>query len=103
MKYSNVVINLVGRDWETKNFKMNDVHVKGALNIAKACKEAKVQKLIHMSALNCSPHPEPFFIKGGSKFYKSKYAGEEAVRSVFPDAVIIRPSDMYGQEDRFLR
>lgn len=35
IKYSNVVVNLVGRDWETKNFKFNDVHVEGARNIAR--------------------------------------------------------------------
>lgn len=35
VKYSNVVINLVGREFETKNFKFNDVHVTGARNIAR--------------------------------------------------------------------
>lgn len=35
IKYSNVVVNLVGRDWETKNFKFDDVHVQGARNIAR--------------------------------------------------------------------
>lgn len=35
MKYSNVVINLVGRDWETKNYKFNDVHVDGARRLAR--------------------------------------------------------------------
>lgn len=35
VKYSNVVVNLVGRDWETKNFKFDDVHVEGARNIAR--------------------------------------------------------------------
>lgn len=103
MKYSNVVINLIGRDWETKNFKMDDVHVKAARTIAKAAKESGVQKLIHMSALNCSPKPQSFFVSGGSKFMMSKFRGEEAVREEFPSAVIFRPSDIYGQEDRFLR
>lgn len=28
--------------------------------------------------------------------------GEKEVRTVFPDAIIIRPSDMFGREDRFL-
>lgn len=35
IKYSNVVVNLVGRDWETKNFKFDDVHVQGARMIAR--------------------------------------------------------------------
>jgi len=35
VKHSNVVINLVGRDFETKNFKFKDVHVNGAERIAR--------------------------------------------------------------------
>lgn len=35
IKYSNVVVNLVGRDWETNNFKFDDVHVDGARRIAR--------------------------------------------------------------------
>lgn len=35
MKYSNVVVNLVGRQFETRNFKFDDVHVDGARLIAK--------------------------------------------------------------------
>jgi len=57
MKYSNVVINLIGRDWETKNFKFEDVHVTGARTIARLAKEAGVKRLIHFSSLNSSPHP----------------------------------------------
>ncbi|XP_055383590.1 NADH dehydrogenase [ubiquinone] 1 alpha subcomplex subunit 9, mitochondrial [Condylostylus longicornis] len=103
VKYSNVVINLVGRDFETKNFKFNDVHVDGARRIARICKEMGVERLIHVSALNADPYPTPHILPNGSGFLKSKFHGEEAVRSEFPEATIIRPSDMYGQEDRFLR
>lgn len=68
-----------------------------------ACREVGVEKLIHVSALNADPHPEPLILKGGSRFLASKYHGEQAVRDEFPDATIIRPADIYGQEDRFLR
>lgn len=103
VKHSNVVINLVGRDWETKNFKFDDVHVKGARRLARIAKQAGVEKFIHLSSMNVTPNPQPILTKEGSKFLKSKYYGELAVREEFPEAVIIRPADVYGQEDRFLR
>lgn len=58
IKYSNVVINLVGRDWETKNFKYEDVHVEGARALARAAKKAGVERFIHLSALNASENPD---------------------------------------------
>ncbi|EAT38719.1 AAEL009414-PA [Aedes aegypti] len=103
VKHSNVVINLVGRDWETKNFTFDDVHVQGARRLARISKQAGVEKFIHLSSLNCTPNPTPILTKEGSKFLKSKYYGELAVREEFPEAVIFRPADIYGQEDRFLR
>lgn len=103
VKYSNVVINLVGRDWETKNFPFKEVHVEGARRIARICRESGVDKLIHLSALNASPNPDPLVYEKGSDFLRSKYYGELAVREEFPDAIIFRPSDIFGQEDRFLR
>lgn len=103
VRYSNVVINLVGRDWETRNFNFNDVHVEGARRLARISKEAGVKKFIHVSALNCSENPTPFVLKKGSQWLKSKFLGEQAVKEEFPDATIFRPADVYGQEDRFLR
>lgn len=53
--------------------------------------------------MNASPNPKGHVLKEGSGFLKSKYYGELAVREEFPGATIIRPADIYGQEDRFLR
>ncbi|XP_073980612.1 NADH dehydrogenase [ubiquinone] 1 alpha subcomplex subunit 9, mitochondrial-like isoform X2 [Rhodnius prolixus] len=103
VKYSNVVINLIGRDWETKNYKFQDVHVEGASRIARIAKKACVDTLIHVSSLNVDPFPIPYMMTGGSSWLISKYDGEAAVLEEFPDAIIFRPSDIYGQEDRFLR
>lgn len=102
IKYSNVVVNLIGRDWETKNFKFDDVHVDGARTLARLCKEANVERFIHVSCLNANPSPVPRVTKGGSQYYRSKWEGECAVKEEFPDATIVRPADIYGQEDRLL-
>lgn len=117
VKYSNMAVNLVGRDWETKNFTFHQVHVDGARAIAKACREAGVEKFLHFSALGASPDPPrclprvpnffqksgASFLPNGSQYLKSKFHGELAVKEEFPEAVIFRPSDIIGQEDRFLR
>ncbi|KAG8243507.1 NADH dehydrogenase [ubiquinone] 1 alpha subcomplex subunit 9, mitochondrial [Homalodisca vitripennis] len=103
IKYSNVVINLIGRDWETKNYTYHDVNVKIPRTLAKLCKEAGVEKFIHISHLNAAERPEPHMLKEGSKFLATKWEGEQAVREEFPGAIIFKPSDIYGSEDRFLR
>lgn len=35
VKHSNVVVNLAGRDWATRNFSLNDINVDGARRIAR--------------------------------------------------------------------
>ncbi|XP_054719772.1 NADH dehydrogenase [ubiquinone] 1 alpha subcomplex subunit 9, mitochondrial-like [Uloborus diversus] len=102
MKHSNVVFNLIGRDYETKNFPFEEVHVKGARNIARIARESGVETLVHVSALNACENPKPIILKRGSQFYASKWRGEQAVREEFPDAIIFRPADMWGQYDHFL-
>ena len=102
MKHSNVVVNLIGTRHPTPNFDFESVHVEGAQTIARIAREVGVKRLIYVSALNSSPNPKPYFVKDGSKFYRTKYYGELAVREEFPDATIIRPSDMYGELDHYI-
>ncbi|XP_014669976.1 PREDICTED: NADH dehydrogenase [ubiquinone] 1 alpha subcomplex subunit 9, mitochondrial-like [Priapulus caudatus] len=72
VKYSNVVINLVGRDFETKNFTFEDVNVRAARAIARASRQMGVKTLVHVSALNASDTPPSVFLNGGSKFLRTK-------------------------------
>ncbi|KAK1166811.1 NADH dehydrogenase [ubiquinone] 1 alpha subcomplex subunit 9, mitochondrial-like [Acipenser oxyrinchus oxyrinchus] len=94
LAHSNVVINLVGREWETSNYRFEDTHVSIPKEIARAAKEAGIEKFIHMSHLNAD-------IRSSSKYLRTKAVGEEAVREEFPDAIIMKPSEIYGREDRF--
>ncbi|CAB0035797.1 unnamed protein product [Trichogramma brassicae] len=101
IKYSNVVVNLIGCDWETKNFKYNDVHVEGAARLARLCAQSGVERLIHVSCLNAAAEPKPILLPEGSRLFKSKWEGEWAVKTEFPNATIIRPADTYGTADKF--
>ncbi|CAB3225005.1 unnamed protein product [Arctia plantaginis] len=103
VQYSNVVINLIGRDYETKNFKYNDVHVEGPKRIARISREMGVERFIHLSYLNQARYPQPLVLKSLSGYKVSKFLGECAVKAEFPTATILRASDIYGSEDRFLR
>ncbi|XP_023331840.1 NADH dehydrogenase [ubiquinone] 1 alpha subcomplex subunit 9, mitochondrial-like [Eurytemora carolleeae] len=102
VKHSNIVINLIGRDMETRNFSYTDVNVNGPETIARICKEMGVQRLVHMSSINARAEPERAFLSRGSEWLRTKYAGELAVRDQFPDATIFRCSDVYGQQDNFI-
>ncbi|NP_001082699.1 NADH:ubiquinone oxidoreductase subunit A9 L homeolog [Xenopus laevis] len=94
LENSNVVINLIGKEWETKNFSYEDVFVNIPRDLALLAREAGVEKFIHMSHLNAD-------LKSPSKYLRNKAVGEAAVREAFPDAIIMKPSEMYGREDRF--
>ncbi|KAM4675674.1 NADH dehydrogenase [ubiquinone] 1 alpha subcomplex subunit 9, mitochondrial [Discoglossus pictus] len=91
---SDVVINLIGREWETKNFGFEDVYVNIPRDLAVISREAGVEKFIHMSHLNAD-------MKSPSKYLRTKAVGEKVVREEFPEAIILKPSEIYGREDRF--
>jgi len=95
VRHSDVVYNLVGRDYETKNFTFNDVHVTGAQRIAEVCHANSVSRLIHVSHLDANKN-------SSSQLYRSKALGEEAVKKAFPNVTIVRPGPLFGHEDKLL-
>lgn len=92
---SNVVINLIGNRLETMNFKYHDTHVKTTFRLAEVCKDAGIQRFIHMSAMGAD-------LNSSSDFFRSKAEGEAVVKSFFPEATIFRPAQMFGEEDEFV-
>ncbi|KAI9013222.1 hypothetical protein BC832DRAFT_590177 [Gaertneriomyces semiglobifer] len=94
LRHSDVVYNLIGRDYKTKNFTFEHTHIDGAQKIARIAKEEGVTKFIHVSSLNADKN-------SSSAYLRTKALGEEAVLAEFPDATIVRPGTMYGYEDKF--
>lgn len=95
VEQSDVVINMIGRDYETANFSYEEVHIDAAETIAKASKAAGVTRYLHVSALGAATDSP-------SRFLATKALGEQATMAAFPEATIIRPARMYGHEDRLL-
>ncbi|MBZ6377695.1 complex I NDUFA9 subunit family protein [Pacificimonas flava] len=88
------VVNLVGiLDESGQSFEA--VHVDGARRAAEAAKEAGAKSFVQVSAIGADPEAE-------ADYARTKGEGEAAVREVFPDATILRPSIVFGPEDEFL-
>ncbi|TLS23739.1 uncharacterized protein PpBr36_06663 [Pyricularia pennisetigena] len=95
VRHSDVVYNLVGRNYPTKNFSLEDVHVEGAERIAEAVAKYDVDRFIHVSSHNAS-------LDSPSEFFRTKARGEQVVRSIFPETTIVRPAPLFGFEDNLL-
>jgi NADH dehydrogenase len=93
MMGSNAVINLTGILFE-KGQTFDDVQAEGAAHVAQAAAAAGIGALVHVSAIgadaDCDAH-----------YAVTKAQGELAVREAFPNAVILRPSIIFGPEDGF--
>ena len=91
---ADAVINLVGILYEGGRQKFSAVHRDGAGLIARASTEAGVAQLVQISAIGADP--------GAASIYaRSKGEGEQAVKAAFENAVILRPSILFGPDDDF--
>jgi len=94
MMGSQVVVNAVGVLVSSGRQSFRDLHVSGARAIAKAAREQGVRRLVHVSAIGADP-------KSSSRYARTKGEGEAAVLEEFPNAIILRPSIVFGSEDEF--
>jgi NADH dehydrogenase len=91
------VVNLVGILHESRAQRFADVHAELPRKVAQACRAGGVQQVVHVSALGASE-------KAPSRYLRSKAAGEAALRlaSVEVPWTVLRPSVIFGEDDRFL-
>ena len=90
---AHVLINLVGILFERGRQRFGAVHTQGAANIAQAAKTHEA-RLVHVSAIGADEN-------SSSRYARSKAEAEQLVRAARPDAVIKRPSIIFGPEDDF--
>ena len=91
---SEIVINCVGILNEGINQKFKKIHTEVPEKLAILAKNSGVKRFIHVSSIGADE-------KSGSKYSKSKGIGEIKILAAFPDAIILRPSIVFGSEDQF--
>ncbi len=90
------VIHLVGIIRERRGIGFEALHVGGTRNVIRACQEAGVPRLLHMSALGARAGAR-------SRYHRTKWRAEELVRASGLAHTIFRPSVMFGAGNGFLR
>lgn len=92
MAGADAVVNCVGILVNEGRNRFDAVQAEGAGRIARIAAETGVANLVHLSAIGADA-------SSASAYAKSKAAGEAAVRTAYPQAVILRPSVIFGQGD----
>ena len=95
IKSSDVVINFVGvLNDSSGGQSFENCHAIGPQNIADICAKFEVEKFIHFSSIGAD-------IESDSKYQRTKGQGEKNIRKSFTEAIIVRPSIVFGPGDGF--
>lgn len=94
LKGADAVVNCVGTFSTGGSNNQSALHVEGAGRIARLAAASGVGRLVHVSAIGAD-------VDGLSTYARTKGAGEAAVLAAFPQAMILRPSVIFGPEDGF--
>jgi uncharacterized protein YbjT (DUF2867 family) len=94
MMGATAAINLVALLHKSGPQTFEKVHIDGARAVARAAWKAGVKTFVHVSAIGADP-------KSAGHYGRTKALGEQAVLAEHPDAIILRPSIVFGPEDQF--
>lgn len=94
MQGADAVVNCVGILAESGKNTFDAVQSEGAERIARLAAENGISTLVQISAIGADAN-------GTSDYQRTKAKGEAAVLEHMPDAVILRPSIVFGPEDQF--
>ena len=93
LRDADAAVNLVGIMYERGRQRFADVHAGGAEAVAKGAAALGIP-MVHVSAIGANA-------ESASVYARTKAEAEQQVLAAKPDAVIVRPSIMFGPEDSF--
>jgi len=91
---ADAVVNCVGTFRKGGKNNFDAVQVEGAGRVARIAAAEGVTSLVQISAIGAD-------VAADSDYARTKGEGEAAVLAAFPNAVILRPSVIFGTEDGF--
>jgi NADH dehydrogenase len=91
---ADAVVNLAGILHEGGGRSFEATHHQGVAQLGRLAKAAGVRHLVHISAIGADP-------ASSATYARTKGMGEVALRTTFAEATILRPSVLFGPEDRF--
>ncbi|MEM8957147.1 MAG: complex I NDUFA9 subunit family protein [Pseudomonadota bacterium] len=91
---ADAVVNCVGILNETGKNRFDSVQAEGAERIARLASEAGITSMVQLSAIGADTESD-------SDYARTKAEGEAGVLRYMPDAMILRPSIIFGPEDQF--
>ena len=94
LKNCDSVINLVGILHETRKQKFKHIHSQFPYLLGNLCNELGIKNLVHVSAMGVKE-------KHKSLYMQSKLEGEKNIQDTFKSSIILRPSVIFGPEDKF--
>lgn len=92
---ADAVVNAVALYVEAPGLDFESVHVDGATNVAQAAQAQDGRRLIHVSGIGANE-------TSPSAYVRARARGERAAREACPNAVLLRPSVLFGPNDSFL-
>lgn len=94
MQGADAVVNCVGVLAETGKNTFDAVQAEAPERIARLSRAAGIKRMVHVSAIGADMDSE-------SDYARTKAEGEAGVLKHQPDAMILRPSIVFGPEDQF--
>lgn len=94
MTDAEIVVNLVGIRGPSGPQTLGNVNAQGPRRIGRLARTAGIKRVLHVSTIDAAPDAR-------SHFARAKSHGERFLREDYPEAVIVRPSILFGREDYF--